>query len=290
MATPRRHDSRFALNRSWWDTVVPIHEASSGYDRDAFLRGEISLGEVERRELGPHVSGRSLLHLQCHFGIDTLNWARLGARVTGLDFSPAAVEAALRLSQESGVPGRFVCANVYDARFSLGSESFDIVTTGIGALNWLPDIRGWAEVASQCARSGGLLYVYDAHPMLNALENDRADAELVVSNRYFEHPEPAINLSDRSYVDGPSFEARRNCEWNHGLGEIATALIAAGFGLEFIHEHREAPWRALPAMEMIGDGAPELESAHIAGRMWQLPAAQRDLVPLMFSLLARRNG
>src|SRR5512147_421715 len=164
-----KYDPHFETNRTWWDGVVAIHEASRGYDRAGFLRGEKPLCPVERAELGPLVEGKDLLHLQCHFGMDTLNWARLGARVTGLDFSEPAIEAARRLSNESGIPGRFVQANVYDARGALGGETFDVVYTGIGALNWLPDIRGWATVAAACVRPGGLLYLYEMHPVLATL-------------------------------------------------------------------------------------------------------------------------
>src|SRR5438270_13206705 len=136
-------------NRAWWNAVVPIYEASRGYDREGFLRGEKPLCPVELAELGPRVAGKSLLHLQCHFGMDTLNWARLGATVTGLDFSAPAIEAARRLSADSGIAGRFIQANVYEAATATG-ETFDIVYTGIGALNWLPDIRAWVKVVAAC--------------------------------------------------------------------------------------------------------------------------------------------
>jgi len=281
-----RHDPHFETNRAWWDGVVPIHEASRGYDRAGFLRGEKPLCPVERAELGPLVAGRTLLHLQCHFGIDTLNWARLGATVTGLDFSEPAIASARQLSEESGIPGRFVCANVYDAPAVLG-ERFDVVYTGIGALCWLPDIRRWSEVAAACVRPGGLLYLYELHPMLATLDNERTDGQLVVRERYFEHAEPAIFEGDSTYVDGPKFPKRRTCEWNHGIGEIVTALFDAGFAIEFLREHREVPWQALPWMEPVGPGTTGADGRYQSNRMWRLPEAQRDLVPLMVSILAR---
>jgi 2-polyprenyl-3-methyl-5-hydroxy-6-metoxy-1,4-benzoquinol methylase len=287
--TDPKHDEHFAQNRAWWDGVVPVHEASRGYDRAGFLRGEKPLCPVERAELGPRVAGRTLLHLQCHFGIDTLNWARLGATVTGLDFSAPAIDAARRLSAESGVAGRFVCANVYDASAALGGETFDVVYTGIGALNWLPDVRGWAKVAAACVRPGGLLYLYECHPMLGTLDNVRTDGELVVRDPYFERSEPLISESDETYVDGPKLPVRRNCEWNHGLGEVATAFIDAGLAIEFVHEHREVPWRALPWMEPVGPGTTGADGRYQSNRMWRLPETQRDRVPLMVSILARRS-
>ena len=290
MSRDPKHEPHFETNRAWWDGVVPIHEASRGYDRDGFLRGEKPLCPVERAELGPLVAGRTLLHLQCHFGIDTLNWARLGASVTGLDFSAPAIEAARRLSEESGIAGRFVCANVYEAPAALGGERFDVVYTGIGALNWLPDVRGWAAVAAACTRPGGVFYLYECHPMLATLDDERSDGQLVVRDRYFEHAEPRISEGDSTYVDGPKFAKRRNCEWNHGVGEIVTALVDAGFAIELVHEHKEVPWQALTWMKPVGPGTIGADGRYQSNRMWRLPEAQRDLVPLMVSILARRRA
>ena len=284
-----KHAPYFDTNRGWWDGVVPIHEASRGYDRPGFLRGEKPLCPVERAELGPLVAGKKLLHLQCHFGMDTLGWARLGATVTGLDFSLPAIAAARRLSADSGVPGRFVHANVYDAAAALG-ETFDVVYTGIGALNWLPDIRAWARVAAACVAPGGLLYLYEGHPVLWTLDQERADHLLVVKERYFELPEPTLYEGDTTYVDGPKLERRRTYEWNHGLAEIVTALIDAGLRISFVHEHREIPWQALPWMEPVGTGTAGADGRYQSNRMWRLPEAQRELVPLMYSLLATKPG
>ena len=275
----------FDLNREWWDAVVPVHEASRGYDRAGFLRGQKPLCPVEQAELGPLVAGKKLLHLQCHFGMDTLNWARLGAIVTGLDFSSAAIEAARRLSTDSGIPGRFVQANVYDAAAVL-EERFDIVYTGIGALNWLPDIRAWAQVAAACLADRGRLYVYEGHPMLWTLDQERDDALLVVRERYFELPDPTLFEGDATYVDGPRLQKRKTAEWNHGLGAIITAVIDAGLKISFVHEHREVPWRALPSMQGVGPGTAGADGRYQSNRMWRLPEGQRDLIPLMYSLLA----
>ncbi|MEX1022613.1 MAG: class I SAM-dependent methyltransferase [Dehalococcoidia bacterium] len=292
-------DPYFDGNRAWWDSVVPIHEASQGYDREGFLRGEKALCPVELEELGPLVAGKTLLHLQCHFGMDTLNWARLGATVTGLDFSEPAVEAARRLSADSGIPGRFVPSNVYDAPQAL-DERFDIVYTGIGVLCWLPDVRGWARVAAHFVKPGGTFYIYEAHPMLWSLDDldvgrDSGDEggagggrELRVTTPYFETANPHLFEGDTTYVDGPKLEMTTTYEWNHGLGEIATALIEAGLRIEFIHEHREIPWKALPWMEPVG-GEQEATGARYQGdRLWRLPVDQADLVPLMYSIRATK--
>jgi SAM-dependent methyltransferase len=283
-----KNDIHFETNRLWWDGVVPIHEASRGYDREGFLRNQKPLCPIELAELGAFVPGRSLLHLQCHFGMDTLNWARQGARVTGLDFSPRAIDAARRLSLDSGIPSDFVCANVYDAPAVLNTP-FDVVYTGIGALCWLPDIDGWAQVVAACTRPGGVFYLYEGHPMLWTLDAERADSALVVRERYFERPEPSVFETESTYVDGPKFEKRNNCEWNHGVGEIVTALLNHGFELDFVHEHKEMPWQALPHMEPVGDGVAGADGRYQSNRMWRLPEVQRDLVPLMLSIRARRR-
>ncbi len=279
-------EAYYEANRNWWDAVVPVHEASRGYDREGFLRGQKPLCPVELAELGPRVHGKSLLHLQCHFGMDTLNWARLGAKVTGLDFSEPAIEAARRLSADSGIAGNFVQANVYDAP-SVLAETFDVVYTGIGALLWVSDIRSWARAASACVRPGGSLYVYDGHPVLYSLQQ-RDDQQLLITLPYFERPEPTKWDGDTTYVDGPKLVMRRTYEWNHGLGEIITALIENGLRIEFVHEHREVPWRALPSMAPVGPGTEGADGDYQSNRMWRLPEPQRDLVPLMFSILATK--
>ena len=275
--------SYFEANLARWDESVPIHAASAGYDLAGFLRGEKTLYPVEMAEVGD-VAGKSLLHLQCHFGMDTLNWARLGATVTGLDFSPAAIERACLLANEIGVTNAtFVQANLYDAPDVIHGK-FDIVYTGIGALCWLPDIRRWAQVVAALLKAGGFLYVYEGHPVLWALDNERVDDQLVLSEPYFETETPSEYVGEYTYVDGPPLKNTRDYEWNHGLGEIVTALIDAGLRLEFLHEHREIAWKALPQLtsgEAINPG-----SRYTRREAWQLPPAQRDLCPLMYSLKA----
>ncbi|MEO8541828.1 MAG: class I SAM-dependent methyltransferase, partial [bacterium] len=271
--------------RARWDESVPIHVASKGYDMEGFLAGEKSLYQVEMDEVGD-VTGKSLLHLQCHFGMDTLNWARLGATVTGLDFSGPAVEAARALATEIGVgDARFVQANVYDARSVLSGE-FDVVYTGIGALCWLHDIREWARVAAGFVKAGGFLYVYEGHPVLWAIDDTTGDGRLTLSTSYFETPTPNEWVGEYTYVDGPPLKNTVDYEWNHGIGEIVTALIDAGLRIEFLHEHREVAWQALPWMEPL-ETVPE-GTGHSSRTSWVLPEAQRDLCPLMYSIKASK--
>jgi SAM-dependent methyltransferase len=225
----------------------------------------------------PHVGdvdGKRLLHLQCHIGTDTLSWVALGAQVTGLDFSPSALEFARGLSQRSGRPARFVHSELYDAPAALAGERFDVVYTGVGALNWLPDITGWAQVCAQLLAPGGLLYVRDGHPMLWALDDERDDDELVVRYPYFETAEPVRFEELTSYEGSGELAHPVIYAWNHGLGETVTAVLDAGLAVTGLVEHRELEWQALPLM---------VEDA--AGR-WALPSG-RDRLPVMFTLTAR---
>jgi SAM-dependent methyltransferase len=234
---------------------------------------------VDIREMGD-VEGKTLLHLQCHFGMDTLSWARLGAKVTGLDFSPKAVAVAQELRGKAGVAGaRFVEANVYDAAQALSSEQFDVVYTGIGAVCWLPKIRDWAKVVATCLKPGGTFYIREGHPVLWTLDDERTEPAYVMRYSYFEREEPLVWDDAITYTDndeGIAIENTRNYEWNHGLGEVVTALIEAGLVIEFVHEFDRCDWRALPWMEQDEDG------------QWKLPPGDEHRVPLTYSIRAHK--
>jgi len=268
-----------ATNLAMWDESVDIHYGSDFYGVERFKAGETTLEELERPEMGS-VDGKTLLHLQCHFGMDTLSWAREGATVTGLDFSPAAIEAARRLSTESGVPGRFVESELYDAPNVL-DEKFDIVYTGIGAICWLPDIRGWAKVVSHFLKPGGIFYILEGHPMMWTLDDDTPEEPMHIRWPYFEtdqpqNPEGWENTEDYAQT-GKKLKNTRTYNWGHGLGEIVTALIDAGLRIEFLHEHMECAWQAYPWM-VEGDD-----------KMWRVPNYPERL-PLMWSLRAVKEA
>lgn len=266
-------DEHRAANRSNWDERVAIHWQSDGYDAAGFIAdpGRISrVVQFDRRFVGD-VAGKRLLHLQCHFGMDTLSWARLGADVTGVDFSEKAIAAARRLCRESGTPGRFVLAELYDAPSRL-DETFDVVYTGVGAVNWLPDIAGWARVVAHFLAPEGIFFMRDGHPLLWCLEASGERLELRYP--YFETDEPVSWDEDSTYLGSGTLAATRTYEWNHGVAEIHGALTAAGLRVERLWEHRELEWQGLPQMTLHDDGR------------WRLPPDQADLVPLMLSLRA----
>lgn len=246
-------DESFALNRAAWDERAPAHAASPGYALERFLSDPTHLSEVVRFDLPllGDIAGLDGVHLQCHIGTDTVSLARRGARMTGLDFSPASLAEARRLAAGAGNHVEFVEAEVYDAPAVLGRERFDFVFTGIGALCWLPKIRPWATVVAELLRPGGWLFIREGHPMMWALADRRTDGLLVVDYPYFEHEEPIVDDEGGTYVETDvKFEHYVSHSWNHGLGEIVTALLEAGMQLTTLVEHNTVPWEAIPnAME-----------------------------------------
>ena len=258
------------INRANWDERAPAHAASPDYAVERFASDPAHLSEVVRFDLPllGDVGGLRGVHLQCHIGTDTISLARLGASMTGLDFSNASLTQARRIAGLAGADVRFVQAEVYDALTVLEPASFDLVYTGIGALGWLPDIARWAAVVAGLLRPGGRLFIREGHPMLWALEDSRPDGLLVVEYPYFEREEPMVFDEEGTYVETDAvFTHNRTHEWNHGLGEIMTALMTAGMDVTGFAEHDSVPWEALPGqMERIGGG-----EWRLADRPWRLP-------------------
>ena len=257
------------LNRASWDERAAPHAASPDYAVDSFAADPAFLSGVVRFDLPllGDISGRRGAHLQCHIGTDTISLARLGADMTGLDFSPAAIEQARRIAELADADVRFVEADIYQAVPVLGAGSFDLVYTGIGALCWLPDIRRWAAVVAGLLRPGGRLFIREGHPMLWSLDETRPGV-LAVEYPYFERAEPMIFEDEGTYVRTDAvFTQNRTHSWNHGLGEMITALLAEGMELTGLVEHDSVPWEALPGqMEQIGGG-----EWRLADRPWRLP-------------------
>ena len=258
------------INRANWDERAPAHAASPDYAVDRFASDPAHLSEVVRFDLPllGDINGLRGVHLQCHIGTDTVSLARLGADMTGLDFSAASLAQARRIAGLAGAAVRFVQAEVYDALTVLEPASFDLVYTGIGALGWLPDIARWAAVVAGLLRPGGRLFIREGHPMLWSLEDSRPDGLLVAEYPYFEREEPMVFDEGGTYVETDAvFTHNRTHEWNHGLGEIMTALMTAGVDVTGFAEHDSVPWEALPGqMERIGGG-----EWRLADRPWRLP-------------------
>jgi SAM-dependent methyltransferase len=262
------------INQQLWNTWTPLHETSDFYDLPGFKAGKSSLRPIERGEL-TDVAGRLLLHLQCHFGLDTLSWARKGAIVTGVDFSDRSIALAQSLSVELDIPATFVCSDVEHLPDVLHGQ-FEIVFSSYGVLPWLRDLRRWAEVIAHFLAPNGIFYLVDDHPCMRTLQANDA-GELVVASPYFFAEQPSRIEARGSYA-APADEQtplRAWYIWNHSLSEILGALLGAGLQLEFLHEFPFAMRAKFPGMQRGDDG------------VWRF--SQPPAFPLLFSLQARKR-
>lgn len=261
-----------ATNRRHWDEAAVLHRTSSFYDLDGFVRGERDcLRPFELDEVGMDVAGCDLVHLQCHLATDTLSWARHGARVTGLDFSAEALAAATGLAARCGLDATFVRADVYDAVAALGASRFDVVYTGVGALNWLDDLDRWARAVAGLLRPGGVLYLHEIHPVVGAVvEDGRTVTDDMVEGEFRRWDEPGTGTYA---VPEARLEHTATWERNHALSEVVTAVLDVGLRLELLREHAvtDAPW---PWLERGQDG------------LYRTPSGA-PRIPLSYSLRAR---
>ncbi|HJP73039.1 MAG TPA: class I SAM-dependent methyltransferase [Pseudonocardiaceae bacterium] len=240
-------DDYLTVNRANWDSRAPAHAASPDYGIERFVADPAHLSKVVAFDLPRlgDLTGLRGVHLQCHIGTDTLSLARLGARMSGLDFSSASIAEARTLAERTNTPIDYHIAPVYDAVEVLGAEAYDLVFTGIGALGWLPDIRRWAQVVSGLLKPGGRLFIREGHPMLWTLDETVDPA--VPRYSYFEQEEPLVFTAPGTYVQTETeLPASTTHEWNHGLAEIITALMDAGLRLTQFVEHNSVPWNAIP--------------------------------------------
>ena len=268
-----------SANRANWDERVAIHLAAEPYELDSLRAGQGRLNPIEEAELGP-VEGLRVLHLQCHFGRDSLILASRGARSPALDFSPPAIAAARRLAGELGLAGRtrFVEADLYDAPGAIAEPgAFDLAFVTWGAICWLPDIRRWAEIVAHFLKPGGALYLVEGHPAALVLDDaaPRHDAMPGWFVPYFSDG-PLVFDDPRDYADpNARLENARTYEWLHPLGEVVSALIGAGLTLRWLHEHDFVAWRMFEVLVEDGEG------------MYRWP--DRRWLPLAYSLRAERR-
>jgi SAM-dependent methyltransferase len=287
-------DEYLTTNRANWDSRANVH--ARAYGLDTLLADPNRLSDVVRFDaprLGD-LAGLDVVHLQCHIGTDTLSLARLGAHVTGVDLSGASLAEARDLAGRAGADIDYVQSDVYSAPQALGGRTFDLVYTGIGAICWLPSIGRWAETVAALLRPGGRLFIRDGHPvMLSALAvtaaTDHADREQqpwitgpggvtpALELPYFEQPDPLVWHDEYSYAGVDKIEQPRSMEWNHGLGEIVTAVLDAGLELTSLTEHDSAPWDALPGLMVEDEATGEFRLRDRPERM-----------PATFTLTARR--
>jgi SAM-dependent methyltransferase len=265
-------DNWLSANRANWDDRAAIHVTSKFYDLEGWLRDKPGPTALEISALG-NVEGLSLVHLQCHIGTDTLRWARVGATVTGVDFSTAAVREATTLAQRAGLAerARFICANVYDAPETLRGERFDVVYVSLGSLCWLPSVERWAEAVARLLNPGGRLYLHDVHPLSNSLSDDGERFEF----GYFETQEPLTFESAETYTDGAAVSSTKTFEWNHSLSDLFGALRFNGLVVDAFDELDWTVWAQFPWLEDSGEGT------------WTI-RPDRARIPLAFVLVAHR--
>ncbi|WP_162054346.1 class I SAM-dependent methyltransferase [Pontibacter pamirensis] len=263
------YENYFESNRQLWNKRTPLHRQSDFYNVPAFLEGRTSLNKIELDELGD-VSGKSLLHLQCHFGQDTLSWARLGAKATGIDLSDASIEEASRLNQQLGLDVTFVQSNVYDLKENLQGQ-FDVVFTSYGTIGWLPDLEKWAETIHHFLKPGGIFYMVEFHPVAWMFDDDFQQIVYPYHNTF----EPIVTETEQSYTDGSNHERLKEYGWNHGLGEVISSLTTKGLRLEFLHEFPYSPYNIFRHMVQGEDG------------YWRIRHLENK-IPLLYSIKATK--
>ena len=266
-------DKYLKANKKRWDQLTVEHENAPFYDLQGFKAGNERLRSIELSELGD-VRGKTMLHLQCHFGLDTLAWARRGAQVTGVDFSPKAIALAQSLSAELKIPAQFICSDIYDLHQTLTAE-FDIIFTSYGVLHGLPDLQPWAELIAHHLKPGAIFYIVEDHPFFRVFRA-KADGEFKAERPYFLSADPQRVELKGSYATNDQGAAGVQYVWDHSLGEILNALIDAGLAIEFLHEFPYAARAKFPFMQQGEDG------------WWRLPPEQHGTIPFLFSLQARK--
>lgn len=225
----------FEANKNLWNKRTVVHIGSDFYDLPGFKTGETVLTPIELNELGD-VKGKTMLHLQCHFGMDSLDWARKGAIVTGVDLSDVAIEEARRLNGELGLNASFVCCNVLDT-CDFVNDQFDIVFTSYGTIGWLPDLDPWARVVAQKLKPAGVFYIAEFHPMVWVFDDDFTYIKYSYENR-----EVIITENEGTYTDRNADIKGKEYSWNHSISEVLNALIDAGLKIEMFNEHMYSPY------------------------------------------------
>ena len=238
----------FSTNQSLWNTKLEYHKKSDFYDVEGFKKGTFQpLRALERKALSD-VNGKTMLHLQCHFGQDSLAWARKGARVTGVDLSEKAIAFARELNDDLNLDAQFVHANVFDTRKHI-QEQFDIVYTSYGVIGWLPDLKPWAKVISESLKPNGIFYMAEFHPVLMVYDFDEGSFQF----NYFNNPEPDEYMVENTYADRNANFKHKEFTWSHSISEVITPLLENGLELLEFNEYPYSNWNCFPNMREVGE-------------------------------------
>lgn len=257
-----------SANKKWWNDVTPIHSRSQLYNLAGFKKGKSTLESIEQEEVGD-VKGKTLLHLMCHFGMDTLSWARKGAIVTGVDLSDGSIKLAKKLSKEINVPATFKCSDIYELPNVL-DKKYDIIFTSYGVLCWLSNINKWAKIINHFLKVGGVFYIVELHPFTNILSYD-----FKLYYKYFKKG-PYTDDSSGTYTDWDAKVNGVTYEWSYTRCYVINAVIKQGLTIEFVHEFPFTMYDQFPGfMEKNAKGQYVLKNKKIQ-------------IPLLFSLKATK--
>lgn len=258
----------FDANKELWNKRTAVHRDSSFYDLAGFKAGQAVLTPIETTELGD-VNGKTMLHLQCHFGMDSLDWARRGAKVTGVDLSDVAIDEARKLNDELGLDAKFICSNVYDIEQHL-DEKFDIIFTSYGVIGWLPDLDKWAAIISKYLKPGGTFYMAEFHPVVWMF-----DDEFTHIKYYYENREVIEIESKGTYTDRDADIVAMEYGWNHSISEVLNSLLNQGLKLKHFNEFSYSPYPCFNNVVQGEDGN------------WRIKGMEGK-IPMMYSLSAIR--
>ncbi|NLP56796.1 bifunctional 2-polyprenyl-6-hydroxyphenol methylase/3-demethylubiquinol 3-O-methyltransferase UbiG [Lutibacter sp. B1] len=267
----KKFDEYFKVNKETWNKKVSIHAKSEFYDVEVFKKGKTSLNKFELDEVGD-VNAKTLLHLQCHFGQDTLSWSRLGAKCTGIDLSDEGIKQAKLLNMELGLDASFIESNLYDVSQKVKGK-FDIVFTSYGVIGWLPDLKTWAEIIASKLKKGGFFYMIEFHPIVWMFDYLQTPPKLVYP---YQNSEVIYEEYKGTYTNRDADIISKEYGWNHGLGEVISALTNAGMHIEFLHEFEKSPYNILPEMVEVNDGMFTLKN-------------NENLFPLLYSIKATKK-
>lgn len=256
-----------AINKESWNQRTEVHIHSEFYDNEAFKAGKSSLNEIELNLLPP-LEGKSLLHLQCHFGQDTISLSKLGAKCTGVDLSDKAIYYATELAKDLDIDVSFICSDIYNLP-QVHEAKYDVVFTSYGTIGWLPDINRWAKVVSHFLKPGGHFYIIDFHPVMWMFDNDFEK----ISYRYFN--DEAIIEEENTYTDGTEGKSFQSISWNHGMAEIITSLIDKGIQIIDFQEYDYSPYNCFNKMEEVSPGKYQIE--HLKG-----------MIPMVYSIVGTK--
>lgn len=245
----KNYNHYFNTNKDTWNKKVKAHAEGDFYNLEQFKKGASSLNDYEKHGV-PNVAGKSLLHLQCHFGQDTLSWSRLGAKCTGVDLSDEGIKLAKSLNKELNLDAKFVCCNVLDTSDYI-KETFDIVYTSYGVIGWLPDLKPWGKMIAERLKNGGVFYMVEFHPIVWMF--DYLEGKPIMKYGYMQD-DVIYEEFEGTYANSDSKMMSKEYGWNHGLSEVINALIEAGLQIDYLNEYDESPYNVLPDLVKTKSG------------------------------------